>query len=139
MTLETKRENKGEIARYLISGAFAVTIDSVVYWLLLSACGPSLAKAISFVSGTAAAYTLNKFWTFRKRDRDLTELLKFVCLYAVTLVINVLVNRLTLSFVPLLIPEIQPVIFPVAWLTATGTSTVLNFVGQKFWVFKQGR
>ncbi len=119
---------KRELLFFIISGCSAVLTDLVFYFLLVDFLGHNIAKAISFILGSVVAFILNKYLTFKKKESSLTEIIKFIILYALTLGANVMVNH----GVILVIPEYK--IF--AFLCATGTSTVLNYIGQKFWVFK---
>lgn len=117
------------MGRFLVAGFSAVGTDLAIYYLLLNFLDHSSAKAISFLSGTIVAFIINKYWTFEKKKKSLKEAASFLLLYLSTLVINVTVNKLSLSILP------GWVFF--AFLAATGTSTVLNFIGQKWWVFKR--
>jgi putative flippase GtrA len=134
----TAGANPGELKRYVVSGVSAVVCDTAIYFILVNIVTPSLAKAISFVSGTLVAYLLNKFWTFKKPKRSHTEVVKFVALYVSTLGANVAVNRIVLDVLPMALPALAELSVQVGFLAATGTSTVLNYLGQKFWVFKAG-
>jgi putative flippase GtrA len=129
--------HKYELVRYLIAGFGAVGADLMTYWLLLPAINPSPAKAFSFVAGTIVAYALQKFWTFQQKEHSWGEITKFISLYSSSLLINVAVNRVSIYLVEAYIPQLQPLRYQFSWLLATGTSTVLNYVGQKFWVFKK--
>ncbi len=119
---------KKQFIRFFVSGVTAVAIDMGIYYLLKERLDYNIAKGVSFLSGTIVAYILNKFWTFEEKKYSSVELIKFFTLYSLTLFINIYVNHLTLNL-------FQSVLF--AFLIATGVSTVLNFVGQKFWVFKK--
>jgi putative flippase GtrA len=119
---------KRELFFFLISGFSAVFTDLISYFLLVDSLGHNIAKAISFILGSIVAFVLNKYLTFQKKESSLTEVIKFSILYAITLTANVIVNHAVI----LIIPEFK--IF--AFLCATGTSTILNYIGQKFWVFK---
>lgn len=132
----TAAANPGELKRYLFAGVSAVACDTAVYFLLVSVVTPSAAKAISFVSGTIVAYLLNKFWTFKKPKRSHTEVAKFVTLYVLTLGANVAVNRVVLDVLPRVLPALAGFGVQIGFVAATGISTVLNYLGQKFWVFQ---
>lgn len=133
-----KKLNPGELKRFLVSGGSAVACDTIVYAVLFSlAMPPSVAKAISFIAGTVLAFFLNKFWTFKKPKRSHMEVVKFICLYASTLGANILVNRIALDQVASVVPALAPYSVQLAFFAATGTSTVLNYIGQKYWVFKK--
>lgn len=118
----------GEMTRFIVSGSSAVATDCGVYYLLLNWLPHGAAKASSFVAGSVVAYLLNKFWTFGRRSRSAREAGRFAALYLGTLGANTGVNALALRALP-------GYTFP-AFLCATGTSTVLNYLGMKFWVFR---
>lgn len=114
-----------EVSRFFVSGCIAVATDLTVYHLLCTIGSYEVSKGISFLCGSLVAYVLNKFWTFESARHSWKELLSFVMLYVITLSLNVAVNQFMLGYLP----------WFGAFLVATGTSTVANFTGQKFWVF----
>jgi putative flippase GtrA len=118
-----------EIKMFLVAGFSAVATDMSVYYLLYGFLDHSPAKAISFISGSLVAYILNKFFTFEQKEKSYSEMVRFAMLYLTTLGVNVAVNKVSLIL-------FSGFVF-VAFLLATVTSTVLNFLGQKFWVFKE--
>lgn len=118
---------KKELIRFLVAGVSAVATDFGTYYLLLVYFDPAIAKTISFLMGTAVAFVINKYWTFEKHEYLHKEVIKFALLYTVTLLANVATNEVVLN---------QFHIVFLAFLAATGVSTVLNFIGQKWWVFK---
>ena len=118
---------KIELLRFLVAGFSAVGTDLIIYYLLLNSFNSDVAKAVSFLSGTVVAFIINKYWTFEKHDNSYTEILKFSILYTLTLGVNIMSNKTIL--------EITDIVL-LAFIVATGISTVLNFVGQKWWGFK---
>lgn len=118
---------KNELSRYIITGCLAVSMDIIVYSLLQGLLGYDLAKMLSFIAGTCVGFTLNKFWTFQQMHSAVKQLTKFSILYISSLSANVLINKLSL----IILPEF---IF-TAFLIATTSSTILNYLGNKFWVF----
>ena len=120
---------KKEISRFLVVGFSAVACDFLVYYGLINFLANAPAKALSFLSGTILAYIFNKYWTFEKKEKSHKEMFSFFMLYLGTLLINVGVNQVVLNTLP-------GYVF-LAFLCATGTSTILNFIGQKWWVFKK--
>lgn len=120
-----------ELPRFLVAGFSAVATDFVSYLMLIEYLDKPYAKGISFVLGSVVAFLVNKYWTFSSgRAHSVNEIFKFGALYMSTLIANVLVNQVALF--------IFPALLMLAFLMATGTSTVLNFLGMKFWVFKKG-
>jgi putative flippase GtrA len=118
---------KKELKRFLVVGISAVTIDLTTYYLLLDFLSHDIAKAISFLLGTIFAFVINKYWTFEKHKKSYTEVFQFGVLYSVTLGLNVLTNKMVIDNTQMVF---------LAFLIATGVSTVLNFIGQKWWVFR---
>lgn len=119
---------KRQLLRFLVVGCTAVVIDLIVYTLLITVIPIPVAKTLSFLAGTVFAYFTNKLWTFDKPGRNHVEMFSFFLLYGTTLLVNVGVNQLTLY--------LFPGALGFAFLAATGTSTILNFIGQKWWVFR---
>ena len=122
---------KKELGRFLIGGSSAVITDYLVYTLLLKfLVMVSAAKLIAFVSGSIVGFIINKFWTFESKGLLRYEIIKYAILYAITAYWNVFVNNLALNyFLPTWL----------AFLFATGASTIANFLGQKFFVFRKLR
>ncbi|NOZ01446.1 MAG: GtrA family protein [Deltaproteobacteria bacterium] len=121
-----------QVRRFIVAGCCATGADALVYFLLVSMVGRDMGhdgpKFASFVTGTLVAYVVNKFWTFGSRQRSFVEMGSFFALYTAALGVNVGMNHLVLMlFEGATIP---------AFVVATGCSTVLNFLGQKFWVFR---
>jgi len=128
MENDSRSPLKKQLSRFLVVGLSAVITDFTVYFILLTVLPHPPAKILSFIAGTLVAYIFNKYWTFEKPHRSNYELITFFLLYTVTLVANVGVNTLALNLLP------QYTL--LAFLCATATSTILNFIGQKWWVFR---
>lgn len=122
-----KKINKKELQRFLVVGFSAVGTDALVYFILINFLNTEISKMLSFVSGSFLAFLLNKIWTFENSSSVKPQIIKFAVLYISTLVINNYTNSMVLEL-------FNNTLF--AFLVATGVSTVLNFLGQKFWVFK---
>lgn len=127
-----------QLGKFIAAGVLATLVDFGTYFTLLYTVLEGrydASKAVAYVLGTTVAYLLAKFWTFPDRTPAKGETLRFLALYAVAAVVNVLVNRgalwgaLTLG-VPQHAAELGAVV------SATGCSMILNFLGQKLWVFR---
>lgn len=116
--------------RFLLVGVIAVLIDAVVYALLSDTLEPGGAKACSYVAGALFGYVANWKFTFGERRSSWAEV-AFVATYAISLGLNVGVNALILAVVP------APLGLPLAFLAATGVSTVWNFAGLSKVVFRR--
>lgn len=125
---------------FSFSGIIATLTDFIIYWLLHPYFYYSIAKTVSFLAGSGVAYIMNKFLTFKKRSHSFLEMSKFFTLYSFTLIINIALNSLILAYfrnrwVDLWKYQIDYCIV-IAFIGATSVSTIINFLGQKFWVFK---
>lgn len=139
-------EFKKQIIKFGLIGFLAVFVDMGIYYLLLNSFPESIkesiypeavAKSVSFMCGTFVTYNLNKLWTWRKRDKSNSRFVKFMLLYGASMLVNVAVNSLLLF----VLHEYKEIIdlpnkYLFAFAGATGTSAMLNFAGQKIWVFK---
>ena len=121
-----------QITYFLIVGSTGVLIDYLVYILLISFIPINISKVISFVSGALFNFFMNRKLTFGVSDFLTTRLTKFSFLYAFTLFLNVAVNQMSLETFAFNNYKIH-----IAFILATGISTIVNFIGQKFWVFKK--
>ena len=118
---------KKELLRFLVGGGSAVIVDFIVYKILLYIeINMPVSKAVSYICGAAVGFIINKLWTFESKNFSEMEIIKYILLYMVSAVVNTGVNKLMMG-----IFNVQV----LAFLYATGVSTVLNFLGQKFFVF----
>lgn len=118
-----------ELIRFLFGGGSAVAVDFVTYQIFLASGIPvGAAKALSFLCGSFVGFLINKLWTFESKAFSRGEVLRYIFLYSCTAVINSFVNRITLWLLP---------VQTVGFLCATGISTILNFLGQKYFVFRK--
>jgi len=120
---------KKELVRFLFGGGSAVAVDYVIYKLLMTAgIDRSISKACSFICGSIVGFVINKLWTFESAGFSKGEIARYVILYTCTAMINTGVNKIVM-----LVAAVES----LGFLCATGVSTVLNFLGQKFFVFKK--
>lgn len=125
--IDLNKFDKKEILKFLVGGGTAVIIDFLVYKILMiMGIERTSAKTISFICGSIVGFIINKYWTFKSPKFQIKEILKYTILYIITAFINSQVNKYTLL---LFGSEF------FAFLCATGVSTILNFLGQKFLIF----
>ena len=125
-------ETARQLRRFVVVGLVCVVADLSVYTALTDRLGiqPTTAKAISYLAGVAVGFGLNKRWTFRSSRRTWREPISYLLLYAATLGINVACN----NFILALLPNWRL----LAFLFATGVTTVINFVGMRLVTFRKG-
>lgn len=106
--------------------------DLVGYVALSTAGLPTMAaKAASYLAGVAVGFVLNKRWTFESARRSGPEAAAYLALYGVTLAINVVTNGAVLSY-------LGAGARLIAFLVATGLTTVLNYLGMRLVAFRGG-
>ena len=148
---KTKKSLK-QLVRFGIVGVFNTLIDYGSFYVFLAIAG--LHKSISQVFATAVAmcgsYILNKHWTFGKEGRgNAAEIAKFVVVNIASLLatiffthlfydilhientINNYLGRLGVRYI--ISGDLAIMLCKVC---ASIIATVLNFFGNKFWVFK---
>ena len=124
------QSRSAEIFRFLIVGGIAVVIDGVCYALMVRTVGleHGFSKRLSFVFGSIWAFFANKHYTFTSSAPLGREIILFALLYLSSFLANGWVHDITWK------------ISSKDWLSflsATVTSTVINFLGQKFIVFRK--
>ena len=117
-----------EILRFLVGGGSAVLTDYIVYSFLMKRIDVSFAKAISYIAGAIVGFIINKLWTFESKDFKMVEIYKYCILYCCSALVNALVNQGVLDLLDISV---------FAFFFATGVSTIINFLGQKFFVFRK--
>jgi putative flippase GtrA len=131
---------KHELSHFVVFGLLGTLIDFCVYSFGHHYLSFSMAKTLSFISGSVAVYFLNKFFTFKQKQHCPKEMTRFMVFYTTTLLVNVSINSLCLLLIRVFLPLIwnahQTFAIIMAFICATGVTTILNFIGQKFWVFK---
>lgn len=118
-----------QIFRFVVAGMLGLISDISVYRTLVSLelhVTPS--KALGCVTGTIVVFFINRSWTFSSRQTTFAQFFRFAALYSTSIFINTTLNTLGLSLLS------EP--WQVAFVFATGVSTVINFLGSKFLVFK---
>lgn len=128
-----------ELRYFFCIGLFTTFIDFLVYSFGHHFLPYSIAKTFSFITGSCFSYLLHKHFTFQQKHHKVKNMARFALLYVLSLILNVSINSGSI----ILLTHIMPMswlshgqILVCAFLIATGVSTVINFSGQKFWVFK---
>jgi|GEM_PF-460244 len=117
-----------QIVRFVVTGFSGLFTDVSVYRMLVKfGAHVTPAKALGCTAGTVLVFFINRAWTFANKQTSFAQVLRFVLLYGSSIVLNTALNTLGLKIVP------QP--WQLAFVFATGVTTVVNFLGSKFFVF----
>ncbi|MBY8914317.1 GtrA family protein [Bacillus sp. YC2] len=122
------KEKMMTLFRFCTVGVGNTLIDFGVFFLLTAFHVPYLlAQVCSYTAGVANSYVWNRKWTFRAEHKaDGKEIVRF-------LIINIAASGITF----LLIYAFQKggCSLLVSKLTATAGGMVMNFIGNRIWVF----
>jgi putative flippase GtrA len=131
-------QSRKQLTRFLFVGGSSVAVDLVCYTLLLGRLDRVTAKGIAYAVGVLVGFAGNKLWTFESRRKSYTEPAIYVFVYGITLVLNMAINSLVCDIVTPWIRSDTTTQF-LAFLIATGVTTVLNFLGLKYFAFRQSQ
>lgn len=153
------------ISKFAFVGGVSFLIDFTTYYFLTESVGMdiNISKALAMILATIFNYKLNKSWTWQNKEKSnfsVSEIslssvrVKFALLYSVSALINIGVNYVVLQklpdnywkFVSVKYLEngtqmIDYELFAIktdkflAFFCATLIGMVINFIGQKLWVF----
>jgi putative flippase GtrA len=130
-----------QLTRFVITGGLSAIVD---FGLLLvgMAFGLShtVAKALSFVAGTATAYAINRRWTFGATGSK-RKFAAVMALYGITFALQVGIFALlypalvALGLGADLLPRMSPAQL-IGFVVAQGVATAVNFVVQRALIFR---
>ena len=117
-----------QLLSYSSIGFVSVLIDGIVYIVLsdIFLISKSLSKIISFIVGSVNSFLGNKIFTFRLKSFNYKEPIKFILLNIVSLIANSSTHDFFLKIFDGFLP----------FAISTIVSVIINFSGQKLWVFK---
>lgn len=119
---------KKELISYLIVGIFAVLTDLIFYKIFVFlGVENSIAKRVSFILGACISFFFNKKLTFNSKSKSIIQPILFALIYLISFIINSITHDIIIRFF-----EIN-----LAFASATCLSIIINFLGQKYIVFKK--
>ena len=123
------KKNFLEIYRFLIVGVCSVSIDFLFYYLFiyLDFFDPNNSKRLSFIIGAIFAFYANRKYVFQVNEKKFSQYIMFSILYFTSFILNSIVHDFVYLISNLTL---------ISFLCATIISTITNFTGQKFLIFK---
>jgi putative flippase GtrA len=120
-----------QFVKFNLVGIMNTAVDFAVF-TLLTFLGMQylIAQVISYSCGIVNSYLWNKFWTFQqKKGFSSAEVLKFI-------IVNIVSLGVSLFFLYIFRDKVGLHVL-VSKLIATLLAVIVNFAGNKFWVFTQ--
>lgn len=134
-----------QFAKFVIIGGINTGIDFLILNFLMYVTGISngselfILNSISFSIAVINSYFMNRRWTFQDKTKLEQTPVKFSQFFIIS-VIGLVINGLVLTSITTLIPApfgLSHALWAnIAKLMATGFSLIWNFIGYKFFVFK---
>ena len=150
--MKIKGNSIRQMIRFAVVGCANTAVDYVVFYLMISFVHLHKSIAQVFATGVAmcGSFLLNRRWTFEKTGRGKTsELIKFVCVNIVAMLTAIAFTHLFYDILhveqagnqllaamrlPYTLQGNAAVMF--AKIIASVFSVAVNFLGNKFWVFR---
>lgn len=153
--MQQKSDNIKQVIRFGVVGVINTLVDYGVFYFLISLVNLHKGPAQVFATAVAmcGSFLLNRHWTFHCDGKgNIKEITKFIVTNIVSMltvivftylfydmlhaerVVNAILSSRNISFV---LQDDNAVMF--CKLLASVFSIVVNFIGNKFWVFKDAK
>tara|TARA_B100000214_G_C23779462_1_gene540652 strand:+ start:61 stop:477 length:417 start_codon:yes stop_codon:yes gene_type:complete len=118
-----------QFIKYSLIGIVSLLIDFGIYIFAQSiiSLSPSNAKIVSFITASINSFIMNKRITFNSKGLSFTQPIRFAILYIISLFFNSVTHDFVLKYSTDYLP----------FISATVISVLINFTGQKYWVFRK--
>ncbi len=128
---------QSQLVKFILVGGFSAVVDlgSTLIFTFVFGLTDGVAKSLGFILGTLTAYWINRRWTFQA-EASTTRFIITMLTYALTFVVQVGLYKVG-------IPWLEGFGLSELWvrvgsfIIAQGTATVLNFLIQKFLIFRK--
>jgi putative flippase GtrA len=120
---------KKELIYYILIGILVVLVDYISYHFFykIFSIDFSNSKRLSYLTGALLSFILNKRITFKSHEKKISEPILFSILYFLSFVLNSVTHDALLNHFSGNYP----------FIIATVVSVMINYIGQKFIVFKK--
>ncbi len=124
------KKNFLEVYRFILVGICSVTIDFLFYYIFIyfDFLDPNSSKRASFILGAVFAFFANRRFVFNVQERKITQYIFFSILYFTSFILNSLVHDYIYFLTGITL---------LSFLLASAISTITNYIGQKFVIFKK--
>ena len=119
-----------QFLKYVFVGLITTAIYYGIYYVMLQfGFSYALSLTVGTISGIINSYFWNKYFTFRTQERTVSETVKFLIVYGIQYLSNLLIIFICVEYVG--------VSEELSGLVAIGVGTFIGYFGHRFWSFKQ--
>lgn len=128
--------NDCRILRFLLSGMANTLVGALMMFLLYNLGNVSywISSAASYIAGGILSFFLNKFFTFKNTQKSIRQIILFAINLIVCYLIAYICAKKIVFFA--LQDKSEKIRGNAALFCAMCAYTVLNYIGQRFFVFK---
>ncbi len=121
-----------QLIKFSIVGAFGASVSYSIFYLLYRAFSVNhvISSSIGYFLSAATIFLFNRQWTFNIKQGNVTK--NFV-MFMILMILSFIVNSVSIYFFTDVI-KLKAELSQIITMTIT---TIVNFMGSKFWVFKQ--
>lgn len=120
---------RNSIFKFILVGGCSTGIDYIMYILLSLKLPITASKGISMIVASIFSYVINKIFTFENKDKtNMGYLIRFYFVFIINLGTNLVVNYLVYQ---------NTGYKSFAFVLATLCGMIINYSGQKFFVFER--
>jgi putative flippase GtrA len=125
------------LLKFLLVGLANTVVGSALMFIMYNVFGLGYwaSSAINYIAGSILSFFLNKYWTFNVSKWSLYMIIAFASTIAVSWFLAYKIARTAIYF--LLVDHPQKMRDNAALFTGMGLFTGLNYIGQRFIVFKK--
>lgn len=120
-------------------GIINTLVGTSVMFLLYNLAGVNywISSASNYIVGSIVSYLLNKYFTFNNKEKSLKQVVKFVVNISLCYLLAYGIAKPTVEFI--LSPLTLRVKENLAMLVGMGLFVAFNYIGQRFFVFKNDK
>ncbi len=122
--------------RFLVVGVINTVVGTSIMFIAYNVLEFSYwtSSFLNYFVGSIVSYFLNKFYTFKKKEKSLREVILFIFNIAICYFLAYFVAQKAIAFI--LSTQSDVLIDNVAMLVGMCLFVVLNYIGQRLFVFK---
>lgn len=128
-----------EQSRFIIVGVLNTIIGTAAMLIAYNVfhMGYWLSSAMDYIIGSIFSYFANKYFTFKAEKKSKTEVIRFVINIVVCYLLAYGIARPTMDIVLSGVTLSKSLMDQISMFFGMGIFVVLNYFGQKFFVFKK--